>query len=98
MRIVIDHEIDDFGNKVGEHCIHTEANPPHHSADPANPGKIIDPIDFVAMLHKGTVPLAGTGWDIASKHPLYPGKHRLDVFRAEIVRLNDARSRAKLGV
>lgn len=83
MRIHIHDEISDQGVKVGEHVIHTE-----------------DAVTMALLVPivKGVRAAAGTGWELPSNHPSYLGKTRLEVLKAEVIRLNDAAARATFGL
>jgi len=89
MRIVIDMDIDQTGKIMAQHVVHTEIAPWNKVSDPSAGGAIVDMVSYLAKLHAGTIPAAGTGWDAVTNHPAYAGKTRLQALRAEIVRLND---------
>lgn len=98
MRIEIDYDFDAKGNVIGTHFIETSVLPGNTSLQPSVSAVPIDKIQCVKNIHVGTIPIAGTSWDVISKHPLYPGQTRMQVFLSEIVRLNDVAARAALGV
>lgn len=83
MRIHVHDEISDQGKKVGEHVVHTE-----------------DPIalNLVKTLAVSAAAASDPYWSAPSNHPAYPGMTRLQVLKAEIVRLNDTAARTALGL
>lgn len=97
MRIIVDF-VQGSANDVFPIVCHTDRAPWNKVTTGGVTPTTLDLIDHIANISKGTTPLAGTGWDKISTHPAYPGKTILDVFKAEIVRLNDAVARAALGV
>jgi hypothetical protein len=98
MRIHIHDALDSQGNKVGEHCIHTERVVWNQVEYPVGSGIKMDLVDFLKGIHSGAIPIAGTGWDQLSNLPNYAGKTHLQAAVSEIVRLNDAAAKATLGV
>lgn len=98
MRIVIDRDVDAKGNVMAEHVVHTNVAAWNKVTGPGTGNVPIDLIQFLKQLHAGTIPIAGTGWEEITNHPLYPGLRKLDAFLGEIVRLNDAPARSILGV
>lgn len=58
----------------------------------------VDVIQLIKAYHAATIPIAGSGWDVITKHPSYPGQTRLQALIAEIIRLNDTAARTILGV
>lgn len=98
MRIEFDYELHHDGAVLGTHYIDTTPGVYSKVTHPAL-GK--DPVDIMALintLYKGTIPIAGTGWEEVTKHPGYPNQTRLDALIGEIIRLDDKPSRAILGV
>jgi hypothetical protein len=96
--LFIDVELADDGRVIGHHGVRTDVQPQNKMVDPTNPANTIDVITFLVGLHKGTIPIRGTGFELISQHPLYVGKTRLDAVRGEMVRRNDAAARAALGI
>jgi hypothetical protein len=97
MRIVVDQHQHAAGLFV-DHVLHTERAPWNQIPDPRNVLVKMDMIDFLALLQSTPALAVGTGWDQATKIPIYPGKTLLQVALSEVVRLNDASARAILGV
>ena len=58
----------------------------------------VDVIQVIKALHLGLIPIAGTGWDVITKHPSYPGQTRFEALIGEIIRLDDKDARTILGV
>lgn len=98
MIIVFDYDHPPGSPIEGRHFIETTPGAYVQVTVPAIQAAPVDVIQFINALHKATIPIAGTGWDQITKHPAYPGETRLAALVAEIVRLNDAPSRAILGV
>jgi len=98
MRIETHYDIGADGAVHAVHVVHTERAAWNQVEYPTGSGTKIDLIDFLKGIRNGTIPIAGTGWDLPSSHPTYPGKTRLQVLAAELIRLNDAAARATLGV
>jgi hypothetical protein len=97
MRIEFHYDLDQFGNVSGIHYVETTPSDQYKVNHPAYDG----PIDFIhlaAAWVSGNIPVVGTGWDLPSSHPSYPGKTRLEVLVAEVIRLNDTEARKILGV
>lgn len=95
------HEIDmDFDNGVpaGVHVVHTERAPWNQVKGANTGGVLIDTIDLLNGFHKGTIPIAGTGWDVISKHPNHVGKTRLQAFVDSAITANDPLARQVLGI
>ena len=64
------------------------------------PGVTSAPIDFITyikMLLDGTIPIAGTGWEVITKHPDYTETRRIDALVGEMKRLKDPQL-AALGI
>lgn len=98
MRIEYHYEKDAKGNVTAAHVIHTERSPQNQVEFPAGSKVFIDVVDFLKGIHAGTIPIAGSGWDQLSNHPNYRGKTHLQVVVSEVIRLNDAATRATLGI
>lgn len=98
MHIIFDYDNPPGSPIEGRHFIETAPGAQPQVLIAALGALPVDVIQFIKALHLGTVPIAGTGWDQITKHPTYPGQTRLQALVAEIVRLNDAPSRAILGV
>lgn len=97
MRIIFDY--DNFGGEIpGAHFIETTPGAQFQVTVPSIQAAPLDVIQYIKALHAGTIPIAGTGWEVITKHPTYPGQTRLAALIAEIVRLNDTSSRTVLGV
>lgn len=96
MQITIDRII--VGGVTHEHVFETDPTLAPQVVHPLLGASPVDRIHVIDGIHKGTIPIAGTGWDEISKHPNYPGKTRLEVFLAEVVKHNDTAARAILGV
>lgn len=98
MRIEYHYDIDQNGNIYSAHFIETESGKypqfthPQFGADP------VDVMHIIKGFHDGTIPIAGSGWELPSAHPDYQGKNCLEVLVAEIVRRNDVPARQILGV
>jgi hypothetical protein len=98
MRIEFDYSFDTSGNVSAKHFVETT---PGDQDKATHPMLGPDPVDFIhlaAAWVSGKIPVAGTGWDMQSSHPSHPGKTRLEVFVAEVIRLNDTEARKILGV
>ena len=98
MRIVIDMDFDASGNKVAEHVVHTEIVNWNKCAHPDGVTGSVDVLTHLAFLDKNPALHAKAGWNVLSNHPSSAGKTRIEVFRAEIIRLNDVVARTALGV
>lgn len=98
MQIIFDYDHPPGSPVEGRHFIETTPGQYPQFLVAALGAVPVDVIQFVKALHLGTVPIAGTGWDVITKHPTYPGQTRLQALIGEIIRLNDAPSRAILGV
>lgn len=98
MHIIFDYDNPPGSPIEGRHFIETAPGAQPQVLVPALGATPVDVIQLINAWHKGTVPIAGTGWDVITKHPTYPGQTRLAALIAEIIRLNDAPSRAILGV
>jgi hypothetical protein len=98
MDIVIDVELDEKGEVIARHIFTTDKLGWNVCAHPNDPTVIVDAMFMVVERHQKPELMAGSGWDILSKHPVYPGKTRHDVLLAEIIRLNDPVGRKALGI
>lgn len=98
MRIIFDYDNPPGSPVEGRHFIETTSGLYPQILVPAVSAVPVDVIQFIKALHLGTIPITGTGWDVITKHPTYPGQTRLAALLAEIIRLNDAPARAILGV
>lgn len=98
MRIEFDFDFGPDGQILGRHFVETSPGGQPQSSHPTLGAIPVDVIHLIAAFHTGTIPIAGTGWDVITKHPTYPGQTRLAALIGEIIRLNDAPSRAILGV
>lgn len=98
MLIVFDYDHPPGSPVEGRHTIETTPGLYPQFTHPALGVNPVDVIHLIAAWHTGTIPIAGTGWDVITKHPAYPGQTRLAALIGEIVRLNDAPARAILGV
>lgn len=98
MRIVVGHIVGDGGKIEGDLVVHTDASAGNTCADPTAANVQIPMLTWLAKLHAGTIPIAGTGWDKITNHASYPGQTFMAAFLGEIVRLNDVASRTALGV
>lgn len=98
MNIIFDYDFDSAGRQAASHLIETTPGKYLKVQVPALGHDPVDVIQFINALHKGTIPIAGTGWEEVTKHPDYPNQTRLDALIGEIVRLDDRPSRAILGV
>lgn len=95
---VFDYEFPPGSPIEGRHGIDLAPGAQPQVTIPAISATPIDVVQMIKALHLGTFPIAGTGWDVITKHPSYPGQTRLAALIGEIVRLNDAAVRAILGV
>lgn len=98
MRIIFDYDNPPGSPIEGRHYIETTPGAQFQVTNAALGAIAVDVIQLIKGMHLGTVPIAGTGWDVVTKHPSYPGQTRLAALIGEIIRLNDAPSRAILGV
>lgn len=98
MKIIFDYDNPPGSSLEGRHFIETTPGGQSQVLIPSISTTPVDVIQFIKSLHSGTFPIAGTGWEQITKHPSYPGQTRLQALIGEIVRLNDAPSRAILGV
>lgn len=98
MQIIFDYDHPPGSPVEGRHFIETTPGLYPQFLHPALGATPVDVIHYINGLHTGVIPIAGTGWDAITKHPTYPGQTRLAALLGEIVRLNDAPSRAILGV
>lgn len=98
MHIIFDYDNPPGSLLEGRHFIETAPGAQPQILHPTLGATPVDVIHYFAALHAGTIPIAGTGWDVITKHPLYPGQTRLAALLGEIVRLNDAASRTILGI
>lgn len=98
MVIVFDYDNPPGSPMEGRHFIETTPGKYPQFTAAALGATPVDVIHFIAALHTGLIPMAGTGWDVITKHPSYPGQTRLAALVGEIIRLNDAPARAILGV
>ena len=67
MRIVIDHELDQHGNRIAEHVIHTERADWNYVKDPLDETKHIDMIDWLAKVNADPALRAKAGYDEQSQ-------------------------------
>lgn len=98
MRIVFDYDNPPGSLMEGRHYIETTPGAYPQVVAAAIQAAPLDVIQLIKAFHAGTIPIAGSGWEVITKHPAYPGQTRLAALIGEIVRLNDAPSRAILGV
>jgi hypothetical protein len=98
MRIEYDYDHDANNNIVARHFIETTPGLYPQFTVAAVSAVPVDVIQVLKAFHAGTIPIAGTGWDVITKHPTYPGQTRMAALVGEIVRLNDAAARTVLGV
>lgn len=98
MRHVIDYDLDAQGNPVVPHVIDLTPGSLPDLVDNGVLGLTVSRLNMIVQLHTGVRPIAGTGWDVMTRHPGYLGKTRLEALIGEVKRLNDAVSRAALGV
>ena len=98
MEIIFDYDHPPGSPVEGRHLIETTPGLYPQFVVPVLGAVAVDVIQLIRALHTGLIPLAGTGWDVISKHPAYQGMTRLEVLVAEIIRLNDAPARGVLGV
>lgn len=98
MHIVFDYDFPPGSPIEGRHFIETTPGGQSQVLVPAISATPVDVIQLIKAFHLGTVPIAGSGWDVITKHPTYPGQTRLAALLGEIVRLNDATARTVLGI
>lgn len=98
MQIIFDYASPPGSLIEGRHFIETTPGMYFQVTHPTLGVTPVDVIQYIKALHLGTIPIAGTGWDVITKHPTYPGQTRLAALLGEIVRLNDAAARTVLGV
>lgn len=98
MRIEFDFDFGQSGEIVGVHFIDTEPGKWPKFSHVALGGSPVDVIHHIAARHRGQIPMQGSGWEVPSKHPAYPGKTRHEVLINEIIRLNDVASMRVLGI
>lgn len=98
MRILVHEVKDKFGTVIASLAVHTERAAWNQVEYPKGSGIKVELIDFIRQLSTGAIPIAGTGWDVIVSHPLYANQSMLNVFKSELVRLNDAAARGVIGV
>lgn len=65
-----------------------------HQIDTDDPEQLLT----LVGLKNGTIDMTKSGWDVISKHPDYNQRTRYQVTLGEIVRTNDTKARAALGI
>lgn len=98
MQIIFDYDHPPGSPIEGRHILFTATGEQPQVTVPAIQAAPLDVVQFIKALHLGTIPIAGTGWDVITKHPTYPGQTRLQALIGEIIRLNDTAARTVLGV
>jgi hypothetical protein len=98
MRIEFDYDFDSSGGILARHFIDTAPGKYPLVTHVALGALPVDLIQLIKAWHTGTIPIAGTGWDVITKHPSYPGQTRFAALKAEIIRLNDTAARGVLGI
>lgn len=98
MRIVIDHWYQPDGRKVGEVVVHTETADWNLVDHPDGHTGKVQRLVALHAYHTDPVLATAGGWDKLTDIPEHAGKTILQVFRDEIVRLNDLPARQLLGI
>lgn len=98
MIIEFDYDVTEKGEIIAVHFIETEPGKYPQFAHAALGPHPVDVIHHIAARHRGQIPMQGSGWEVPSKHPAYPGKTRHEVLINEIVRNNDTASMRVLGI
>jgi len=98
MNIPYDVDLDGQGFVIAHHVFITDRIASNQLPTPGNPVVPMDAVDYLKGIHNGTIPIAGTGWEQVSIHPLAAGRTRAAFLVSRIVALNDAAARATLGV
>lgn len=98
MQIIFDYDHPPGSLIEGHHFIETTPGLYPQFSHPTLGVTPVDVIHLINAFHAGTIPIAGTGWDVITKHPMYPGQTRLQALIGEIIRLNDTAARTVLGV
>jgi len=96
MLIEFDFDFDAGGNIIAKHI--WDSSPANVITHPDGVTGKVHALIVMKLVKDGSPLVKQHGWDVVSKHPTYPGKTRLQVLLAEIVRLNDTPARALLGV
>jgi hypothetical protein len=98
MTICVDVDLDEQGNIVARHLVHTHHIPGMECAHPDGKTGLIKGCDAFFEYVKHPEYHKESGWDQISKHPDYPGKTRMEVALSELERLKDRNALEVLGI